>query len=75
MPKPQTAPQPLGFPVELDRDDFDLLLLAVGMATGIAIKNGDRRMANCLMRFANHVNRHNLNWVPYEVDGDGEGEN
>lgn len=50
--------------IELSRTEFDLLLLALGLAAG-TVK--DHKLFNNLLRLANAVNKNNPAWTPYEV--------
>jgi hypothetical protein len=51
---------------ELSKGDYQLLLLALGMATGLASRE-NRALMNDLFRFANTINKDNPDWTPYEV--------
>jgi hypothetical protein len=57
--------------VELTEDERSLLTLALGMATGVAIHDGNRKLVNALLRLANSVHKNNQAWKRYEVDEDG----
>lgn len=49
---------------ELSREDFELLLLALGIATGAC---REPRLANRLIQLADTINKGNPNWTPYGV--------
>ncbi|MGH9665554.1 MAG: hypothetical protein ACRD9L_14105 [Bryobacteraceae bacterium] len=51
--------------IELSRDEFELLLLALGIAAGSAAASP--ALFKDLLRLANAVNRNNPAWRPYEV--------
>jgi hypothetical protein len=53
---------------ELNQDDYDLLLIALGMATGVAAREGNAALANRVLRLANTINADNPNWTPYAVE-------
>ena len=53
--------------IELSADDFQLLLLALGIATGDCVRQGRSEMAHSLVRLANKVNQNNPNWTPYVI--------
>lgn len=53
---------------ELNGDDHDLLLIALGMATGTAMRDGNSALANHLLRLANTINADNPHWTPYAVE-------
>ena len=50
---------------ELDDADFDLLLLALGIATGHSWDH-NKKLAIRLIQLANTINKDNPNWTPYE---------
>lgn len=54
--------------IELSRDDFALLLLALGCATGVKAAQGDLEMAQRLIQLTNEVNKNNPNWSPYQCN-------
>ena len=53
--------------IEISLDQFEMLLLTLGLATGAAYRNGYRNQAHDVMRLANAINEGNSNWTPYEV--------
>ena len=57
---------------DISRDDFELLLLALGMATGSV---QDTPMRRLLFELANRINEGNPNWTPYEIVDPPEGVN
>jgi hypothetical protein len=52
--------------IDLNGDEFDVLLIALGYATG-AVSKDNPGLADSFMRIANAVNRNNPLWTPYEV--------
>lgn len=56
--------------IELTSDEYALLLLALGYATGAAFKDGDKRMANSFTRVTNAVGRNDPHFTPYKVEDD-----
>lgn len=58
--------------IKLNRDQFDVLLLALGYATGAADRDGNRKFFNAFMRITNAVNRDNPNFTPYAIEGEDE---
>lgn len=56
--------------IELTDDEYAMLLLALGYATGAALKDGDKRMANSFTRVTNAVCRNDPNFRPYKVEDD-----
>ncbi|HEY2351066.1 MAG TPA: hypothetical protein VGH83_01065 [Candidatus Acidoferrum sp.] len=57
----------------LTREQFDMLLLVMGMAVGAAMKNNDVDLALRIFDFANLVNKDNPNWTPYVFFGREKG--
>lgn len=53
--------------IALTREEYETLLLAVGYATGAALRDNDRKLMRAFLLLANAVNRDNPNWKPYEV--------
>lgn len=53
--------------IELTQDEFDSLLITLGVAVGTFMKQNDWAQVLRLMRLVNAVNRNNPNWTPYEV--------
>jgi hypothetical protein len=49
----------------MPREDYELLLLWLGMATGGILKDGDR--ADGIIAFLDRLNEGNPNYTPYEV--------
>jgi hypothetical protein len=52
--------------IEFSQEDFDLLLLTIGYATGAAMVRGELEQADRFVYLANQVNKNNPNWKPYE---------
>ncbi len=53
---------------ELGQDDFDTLLLALGVASGSASRQ-NITLARRFLRLANTINKNNPNWISYaDVD-------
>jgi hypothetical protein len=53
--------------IELSQEEHQLLILALGMASGVALRDGDAPLFRALQRLANTVNKDNPNWKPYAV--------
>ena len=60
--------------IELTRGEFELLLLALWMAVGTAIRSENPGLAQRLLHLADRVNANNPNWLPYELEAAGEGD-
>lgn len=60
------------FEFSLTPDEFDLLLLMAGVATGATMRQGDKEMAYGFLRFVNRLNENNPNFTPYEIPCDAE---
>jgi hypothetical protein len=56
--------------VELTYEERSLLTLALGMAGGVASRDGNRKLGNALLRLVNKVHKDNPAWSPYVVDED-----
>jgi hypothetical protein len=52
---------------ELTHEEHQMLLLALGMAAGVASRDGNTLLFNRLIALANTVNKGNTEWTPYEV--------
>jgi hypothetical protein len=52
----------------LSEEDYDLLLLLCGYATGAAMKEGNRALAKLFLDFANRMFAGNPHSVPYNLD-------
>jgi len=50
----------------LTRDEFEVLLLMMGYATGAAFKENPR-LAHSFLELANRVNKDSPNWKPYQI--------
>ena len=48
-------------------DEFDLLLLMMGLAASCVMRHGNKEVAYAFMRLVNRVNENNPNFVPYEI--------
>ena len=60
--------------ISLTKDEYESLILALGYATGAAMKTGETNMQRAFLKLANAINRDNSSWVPYEIppeDADG----
>jgi hypothetical protein len=53
--------------ITLTADEFDLLLLMMGQATGAAMGAGHRSLGYRFLRLANRINEGNPRWRPYEI--------
>jgi hypothetical protein len=53
--------------IELNEDEVDTLTLAIGIATGWAFNDKNRRMAYSFVALANSVHRNNPHYVPYDI--------
>jgi hypothetical protein len=51
----------------LSDDDYHMLLLALGYATGAAREQNRPCLARSFIRVANAITRDNPNWKPFEV--------
>ncbi len=56
-----------GFTVELSQADFDALLLALGMAAGACLRDGQKGLALLVIELSNKINKNNPRWIPYET--------
>jgi hypothetical protein len=56
-----------GFTVELSQTDFDALLLALGMAAGACLRDGQKGLALLVIELSNKINKNNPRWIPYET--------
>jgi hypothetical protein len=53
--------------IELTQDEFENLLVALGVATHSFMRQHDEQGTCRVMRLANAVNRNNPNWTPLQV--------
>lgn len=53
--------------ISLDEDDWSLLMLMAGYASGAALKSGDRDLMHAFMRLLNKMNEGNDNYTPYGI--------
>jgi hypothetical protein len=51
----------------LTREQYDALLIALGMAAATAHSNHYEQLFVRLLRLANEINKNNPNWQPYEL--------
>jgi hypothetical protein len=56
----------------LTRDQYDQLLIALGMAAGTAHGQGNRKLFIGLLRLANEINKNNPNWLAFELPPEKE---
>lgn len=59
--------------LSLTEEELDTLTMMMGMATGVAFKNGFRNLAYSFMRLSNEVHKNNKKWKPYPVPEDFDG--
>jgi hypothetical protein len=52
--------------LELSRDDFLRLIMAIGLAGGAAKREGLTEYFRTMIRLANTINQGNPGWTPYE---------
>lgn len=53
--------------IEMSRDDYELLLLLLGIATGSCSRNPNRDMFWNSVDFVNRLNAANPRFTPYEI--------
>jgi hypothetical protein len=53
--------------IHLTRDEFDLLLLCMGIALGATIGSGVWLRKNSVLRLVNRINEGNPQYIPYEI--------
>lgn len=53
--------------IELDRADFEMLMLALGFAAGAAHKADDMKLFWEFIKLANAINKDNPNFRPYAI--------
>jgi len=56
--------------IRLSRSEYEVLLLALGFATGAAVRDHDTQLAHSFVRLANAVNKDQPGWVPYKMPED-----
>lgn len=61
------APSQPSHEITLSQEDFDTLLLALGMATGLCFRGGQERMAYGVIQLTNRINVGNPHFRPYEI--------
>jgi hypothetical protein len=52
---------------ELNKEDFELLLISLGVAAGVATRDGNPVLFLRFLKLANTINKDNPDWTPYEV--------
>jgi hypothetical protein len=53
--------------VQLTDDEYTTMILMCGYATGAAMKQGDKRLADSFILITNRLHEGNPNFRPYEV--------
>jgi hypothetical protein len=53
--------------LNLTEDERDLFLMMQGMAVGVAMRDGNKQMADALLRLTNKINAGNPDFAPCEV--------
>lgn len=57
--------------LEMNRDEYEELLLVIGMGTGIALREKkDKEIARAFFRLVNKMNATNPKFIPYEISVD-----
>ena len=51
----------------LNRDDYALLLMMMGYATGAAIERANHKLFREFLRLTKEINKWNPNYRPYEI--------
>ena len=51
--------------IDISRDEWEVLLTAMGFAASAALKQNDRKLANAFIQNANAINEGNPGWTPY----------
>lgn len=59
--------------IELERQDFETLLLMAGTALMVAARQGDSHLCRRYLMLANTINAKNPDWTPYEIPPDWSG--
>jgi hypothetical protein len=54
----------------LSREDFETLLLALGIATGTCFRDGNDKLGYRIILLTNTINQNNPDWTPYDVPAD-----
>lgn len=57
--------------ITLTRDEFDLLLLSLGIAAGMASEDNPK-LFRSIFRLVNAINDGNPNFTPYQIDPEPE---
>lgn len=50
----------------VSREDFEAVVLALGIASGVAARDGDKSRFEAQLQLANRLNEGNKRWKPYE---------
>ncbi len=53
--------------IALSQDDFETLLLSLGMAAGVCLRDGIKGLALRIIELSNTVNENNPHWIPYDT--------
>jgi len=53
--------------IDLEREDFEGLLLMAGYALGCAAREKDSSQMILFLALANKINANNPDWTPYEI--------
>jgi hypothetical protein len=53
---------------ELTHEEHQRLILALGMAAGVASRDGNTALFHRLIALANTINKDNPDWTPYKVE-------
>jgi hypothetical protein len=53
--------------LELTRDQFERIILALGWGIGAATRDGDKTLLYRWVKLANEINEGNPRWTPYEI--------
>lgn len=70
--QPSGKKKPAQFTFSLTPDEFSLLLLMAGMATGCMFQQESPKLAYRFVRLANRLNENNPHWSPYAIPSDDE---
>jgi hypothetical protein len=55
------------YEITLSREDFESLLLALGMATGLCFREGQEQLAYRIIQLTNIINAGNPDFLPYAI--------
>ncbi len=56
--------------LKLTADQYDMVLVALGMAAGLAARENHPKGYRCWLRVADEINEGNPQWQPYNVPED-----